>query len=415
MPSTAQISPADLTTENARDKAAYRVKVARPSINSSNDASFLDYILENEHHSMHTDAAWLLRHLEAVIAASPGSAARAALRAVMGGPDGETIGRLAHLQEAVAELARAGGHGPLRHITAWSARVAVCGVCGSAAGAAAPSAVPAEACRPAVRKEELWSARGLHVVPVGNELTTHTLDVEEDLACLVIGRTLVPIVDSRAFRLVFFPVMLLTWSSECLQILLADCDLGQFSWAYPVPLWMDVYRTLAYVCWMPSLVFLYGAMQRRIISRALRQTSTIWIIITTAAFVISHVSYLTFGPLRRSLWLDLPRYMAWTLWFPAVALSDALPGTLRIHVLRWAGVLILTITASICLFLRLPSTPLPGLQLCTVMGVEEVTHYDVELKSSTILTLLLARGVLKAWVKPRQLAFIGGALVAREV
>ena len=151
MPSTPKIYPADPTTDSAVRRAAYELPAVARTTHSPKDASLstscLDDILKNEHHPLHADDAWLLREMEAADAAAGlGGAARAALRAILGGSDGETVGRLVRLQEATTELARGGGQGPgSGHITAWPARGAICGACRGAPAGAAPSARPAEA------------------------------------------------------------------------------------------------------------------------------------------------------------------------------------------------------------------------------------------------------------------------------
>ncbi len=71
--------------------------------------------------------------------------------------------------------------------------------------------------------------------------------------------------------------------------------------------------------------------------------------------------------------------------------------------------------AAVALVLRLPTAEdTPGELVWTVMGTDTVTNLQALTYSCTVLTLLLAKGVVKSWVFPNRLAFIQTSLSVAE-
>ena len=65
--------------------------------------------------------------------------------------------------------------------------------------------------------------------------------------------------------------------------------------------------------------------------------------------------------------------------------------------------------------LRLPTAEdAPGELVWTVMGTDTVTNLQALTYSSTVLTVLLAEGVVTSWVFPNRLAFIQTSLEVSE-
>ena len=139
---------------------------------------------------------------------------------------------------------------------------------------------------------------------------------------------------------------------------------------------------------------------------ALKQVATLWVIAMTAVFVAALVSLHEFG-VHRSTWVVLPVYIGLSLFFPLIAMADALPPKLRLPVLRFLGPFALGATATVALALRLPTAEdTPGELVWTVMGTDTVTNLQALTYSSSALTVLLAEGVLSSWLFPNRLAFI---------
>ena len=110
---------------------------------------------------------------------------------------------------------------------------------------------------------------------------------------------------------------------------------------------------------------------------------------------------------HQSTWVTVPICIDLLLFFPLIAMADALPPKVRLCVLRYLGPAVCGCTTIIALTLRLPAAEnTPGLVVWSVMGTDTVTNLEALTYSSTVLTLLLAKGVLRAWILPDQLAFI---------
>jgi hypothetical protein len=234
-----------------------------------------------------------------------------------------------------------------------------------------------------------------------------TFDVENDVARMVCGRSAAAL----AIRLRWVGIVLgiLGGAVPILLILAvhwASGGLGQYALAYEWALWLEVWSCVGWWLTVWVLLLWFASMQREIAWMALKQASTLWIIAMTGVFVAGNVSLYEFG-VHRSTWASVPSYVECALFFPLVAMADALPPKLRLHVLRFLGPLALGAAAAVALVLRLPTAEdTPGELVWTVMGTDTVTNLQAITYSSTVMTLLLAEGVLNSWVFPNRLAFI---------
>jgi hypothetical protein len=236
---------------------------------------------------------------------------------------------------------------------------------------------------------------------------TRRFDVQRDVASLVCCRSAATL----AIRL-RWPCIAICALGGTVPILLivvmhwANGGLGQFAFAYAWPLWLEVWFCVGFWLTVAVLLLWYASMQREIAWMALKQVSTMWIIAMTGIWTSAWVSLYEFG-VHRSTWVVLPVYVACALMFPMVAMADALPLKLRLRVLRFLGPLALGSVAASALVLRLPTAEdTPGKLVWTVMGTESVTNLQAITYSATVVTVLLAKGVLRAWAFPNQLAFI---------
>jgi hypothetical protein len=102
------------------------------------------------------------------------------------------------------------------------------------------------------------------------------------------------------------------------------------------------------------------------------------------------------------------------LFFPLIAMADALPPAVRLSVLRLVGPTALAAVSAVALVLRLPTAEAtPGKLVWTVMGTDTMTNLQVITFSGTLIGAMLAEGVLKAWCFPNELAFIRASLTFR--
>jgi hypothetical protein len=194
----------------------------------------------------------------------------------------------------------------------------------------------------------------------------------------------------------------------------ASGGLGQFALAYEWPLWLEVWMCVGW--WLAICVAMlwFASMNREIAWMVLKQVSTLWIIMMTGVFVAALVSLWEFG-VHRSTWVVLPMYVGCALFFPMIAMADALPPKLRLPVLRFLGPFAFGAAGAVALVLRLPTAEdTPGELVWTEMGADTVTNLQVLTYSSTVLTFLLAKGVVKSWVFPDRLAFVQTSLVVAE-
>ena len=232
-----------------------------------------------------------------------------------------------------------------------------------------------------------------------------TFDVQNDVARMVCGRS----VAALAIRLRWASIVIGMLGAAVPILLIfavhwASGGLGQFAGAYEWPLWLEVWMCVGWWLTVCGLLLWLASMQREIAWMALKQVSTLWIIAMTGVFVAALVSLYEFG-VHRSTWVGLAVYAGCALFFPTVAMADALPPKLRLPVLRFLGPFTLGATATVALVLRLPTAEYtPGELVWTVMGTDTVTNLQALTYSSTVLTLLLAKGVMKSWVFPNRLA-----------
>ena len=247
---------------------------------------------------------------------------------------------------------------------------------------------------------ELTSALGMRM-----------FDVQNDLARMVCGRSATALV----IRLRWLFVTVAIFGAAVPVILIfgmhwASGGLGQFALAYERPLWLEVWTCVGMWLCVCVMLLAYSSMQREIAWMALKQVSTLWIIAIAGVFVAALASLYEFG-VHRSTWFDLSTYVVCALFFPLIALADALPPKLRLPVLRVLGPFALGATAAVALVLRLPAaSDTPGELAWTVMGTDTVTNLQALSYSATVLAVLLAEGVLCAWVFPTELAFITDAV-----
>jgi hypothetical protein len=242
-----------------------------------------------------------------------------------------------------------------------------------------------------------------------------TFDVQKDLARMACGRSAAAL--AIRLRWLCCTIGILGAAVPVLVAFVehwASGGLGQFALAYELPPWLEVWMCVG--CWLVVCVLLlwFASMQREIAWMALKQIPTLWIIAMTGVFVAAFVSLYEFGVLL-STWVVLPIYVGCALAFPLITMADALPPKLRLPVLRFFGPFALGATASFALVLRLPTAEdTPGELVWTVMGTDTVTNLQALAYSSTVLTVLLAEGVVKSWVFPNRLAFIQTSLDVAE-
>jgi hypothetical protein len=244
---------------------------------------------------------------------------------------------------------------------------------------------------------------------------TRLFDVQHDLASLVCGRSAVTL--SLRLQWPYIAIAVLGAAVPFLVIFAvhwANGGLGQFALAYEWPLWLELWYCVGWWLMVGVVLLWYASMQRKLAWMALKQFSTVWVIVTTGVFVAALISLSESG-VHRSLWVDLPAYIGCALFFPLIAMADALPSKLRLRVLRFLGPPSFGAIGAIALVLRLPTAEdTPGELVWTVMGVNTVTNLQALTYSATVLTVLLAKGVLHSWVFPDRLAFIVNTLRIAE-
>jgi hypothetical protein len=236
---------------------------------------------------------------------------------------------------------------------------------------------------------------------------TRTFDVQNDLARMVCGRSASALAVQLRWPTVSIAVLGAVMPVMAIFVVhWANGGLGQFALAYAWPLWLEVWVCMGWWSSVALLLLWYASMQRQIAWMALTQFSTVWVIAMTVVFVTGLVSLWEFG-VHQSTWVVLPVYIGCVLVFPLVSMADALPPTLRVLSLRFAGPFVLGCAVSVALVLRLPTAEAtPGKILWTVMGTDTIGNLQAVTYSCTVMALLLAKGVLRAWVFPDRLAFI---------
>jgi hypothetical protein len=244
---------------------------------------------------------------------------------------------------------------------------------------------------------------------------TRTFDVQRDVASLVCRRS----VAALAIRLRWPCAAIAVLGGGAPFIVLfaerwATGGVGQFAIAYALPLWLEVWLCVGYWLLICMELLWYASMQRELAWMTLKRFSTLWIFAMTGVFVAGYVSLFEFG-VHRSTWIGLPVYIACALLFPLIAMADALPPKLRLIILRFASPFALGCVGLTALVLRLPTAEgTPGKLVWTVMGTDTVTNLQALTYSATVMTVLLTKGVLRAWVFPDQLAFIETSLIFKE-
>jgi hypothetical protein len=232
------------------------------------------------------------------------------------------------------------------------------------------------------------------------------LDVSRDVSSLL-WQPMAPLVVRLRWLLVVIGILGAAASTLAVFVVhWATGGAGQFALAYQWPWWLEVWFCVGWWATVVVLLMVYGSLQREVAWMALTLVSTWWIIAMTAVFVAGLVSLYEFG-VYRSTWVGLPSYIGCALFFPLIAMADALPPGLRVPVLRIWGPFALGSAASAAMVLRLPTAErTPGELVWSAMGTDTVTNLHAITYSTTVLTVLLAEGTLRAWVFPRELAFI---------
>ena len=232
------------------------------------------------------------------------------------------------------------------------------------------------------------------------------LDVSRDVSSLL-WQPMAPLVVRLRWLLVVIGILGAAASTLAVFVVhWATGGAGQFALAYQWPWWLEVWFCVGWWTMGFVLLMMYGSLQREVAWMALTLVSTWWIIAMTAVFVAGLVSLYEFG-VHRSTWVGLPSYIGCALFFPLIAMADALPPGLRVPVLRIGGPFALGSAASAAMVLRLPTAErTPGELVWSAMGTDTVTNLHAITYSTTVLAVLLAEGTLRAWVFPRELAFI---------
>jgi hypothetical protein len=239
------------------------------------------------------------------------------------------------------------------------------------------------------------------------QLGARTFDLTHDLASLVCGRSAIAF--ATRFRWLGIVICALGGAAPVLAVFVvhwANGGFGQFALAYKWPLWLEVWISVGWWLSFGVLLLWFASMQREIAWMALKQVSTIWVIAMTGVVLAALISLCEFG-VQRSTWVNVPVYIGCALFFPLVAMADALPPTLRLRVLRFFGPIALGCAGAIALVLRLPMAKgTPGELIWTVMGTDTVSNLQALTYSTTVMTIMLAKGVLRSWAYPESLAFI---------
>ena len=241
-----------------------------------------------------------------------------------------------------------------------------------------------------------------------------TLEMSRDLASVVFGGPATQLVT----RLRWVMVVVITLGAPTPTIVTfvmrwASGGVGQFALAYQWPLWLEVWYCVGWWLALGVVLLWYVSLQRELAWMALKQPSTLWIIAMSGLWVAGLASLSEFG-IHRSTWITVPIYINCGLFFPLVAMADALPSAMRLSCLRFFGPTAVMAMGAVAIVLRLPTAEgTPGKLVWTVMGTDTVTNLQVITYSSTVIAVLLAEGVLRAWVFPNELAFIRAKLRVR--
>jgi hypothetical protein len=247
-------------------------------------------------------------------------------------------------------------------------------------------------------------------------LGTRTFDVQRDVASLMCCRSAAALAIRLRWPSIVIPALSVGVSTLVIFALhWANGGWGQFAFAYAFPFWLEVWHCAGWWLTLGVLLLWYASLQRELAWMALKQFSTMWVIAMTGVLVAGWVSLYEFG-VHKSTWVSLPVYLAVALIFPLIALADALPPKLRLLGLRFLGPFGLGSMAAVSLGLRLPTAEdTPGKLVWTVMGTDTVTNMQALTYSATVMTVLLAKGVFRAWVFPNQLAFVQASLCVAEL
>ena len=242
----------------------------------------------------------------------------------------------------------------------------------------------------------------------------HTVRFTQDVSSLLCGVSLVDVIVPRYLRPVNVVVFLfgvaiptsvlhgLTWAKE---------GAGLFAYTYlGRPLWIDVWMCIGW--WIAvGLMLLHSlSMQRNLFVLAATEPSCIWCVIMSGFAVAGNVSALYFGA-SRALWKDLPFFVGVGIVFPFIALSDALKPRFRIRLLRHFALLMLMISCTWAVLLRLPINKSTFGELQWIAaGKQTFSNLDALVYTFTVMFCTLIEGFLCAWRHPSRLFFVQGRI-----
>jgi hypothetical protein len=245
--------------------------------------------------------------------------------------------------------------------------------------------------------------------------SAYLLDTSRDLASMLCGRNAVAL--ATLWRWPCVAILVLGAAAPVILSFVlhwANGGVGQFAPAYYWPMWLDMWVSVGWSFAVLVLLLWYATLQRELAWMSLKQVSTMWIIAMTGLFIAGFTSLMGFG-IHKNTWATVPTYMGCALFFPLVAMADALPVALRLPLLKFCGPFAFGAAALIALVLRLPTAQeTPGRIVWTVMGIETFTNLQAVTSSCTVIAVLLAKGVLRVWLHPHRLAFIQANIAVRQ-
>jgi len=164
-----------------------------------------------------------------------------------------------------------------------------------------------------------------------------SLQISQDLASLVFGRAAAPLVVRLRWVLaVIASLGAPTPTIVTFAVHWASGGVGQFAIAYEWPLWLEVWWCVGWWVTLVVVVLLYGSLQRELAWIAFKQPSTLWIIAMCGLWGAGFVSLHDFG-IQRSTWVTVPLHVTPMLFFPLVAMADAMPPAVRLSAIPRAG------------------------------------------------------------------------------
>ena len=232
------------------------------------------------------------------------------------------------------------------------------------------------------------------------------LDVQNDLASFFIGRSCVQSVQNKWFLRFTVIWSIFTFSLNLfLQLRFKDCS-SSSSLNDSCPVYIQIALNSALIVAFVYIIFFYCSLQRNLLFRIVKTPTTIWIFLVTLVYTFSAIHF-RWRNLGAQAVIYSPLYLVTFSIFPLVSVSDALPGKLRKNFLRWIGIVVIGV--SINAFVQKVKTDetIEDLEkgLIVSFGSEKITDTSIATRILPILIVLLAEGVVNAWVRPDELAF----------